>query len=257
MINNNITSVQLAKSLLGHLTVTNLLSPSRFIQFQSQRLHQCIAGLRTSSFPLYQLGCLLNETWLEEDVVNALSEILYFRTAASSSAPGSNPPFVLLPTLFFNNAQIIIESGNLTYPPNILALRERLHAVPVTNISLISCNGGHFTGQIFADRCLNDADSMGNSAPNNILPIFRWLLDGLNDYEKPSGVHEKRVPLQVNAIGSCGIAALNFVETHVDPSTSSWTDATSTLHRNTALRNLIMYHLISIDVQGVGFSFFL
>ena len=65
-----------------------------------------MAGFQGSQFPLYKLGCLLKENWLEEDVVNALLELLYFRSAASlTQMLTSNPPFILLPTLFYSEAR--------------------------------------------------------------------------------------------------------------------------------------------------------
>jgi hypothetical protein len=155
--------------------------------------------------------------------------------------------------MFFTEAKHILDGGDTSYPPNILALRERLHASPVTNISFISCNGGHFTAQAFEDGVLSYADSMGNPVLDDVLPMFSWLLDGLHSYERPSFVHEKKVPLQARAMGSCGVASLSFIESLIDPTVSSWTDATSTLHCNTALHNLILYHLISVDVPGVSF----
>lgn len=48
------------------------------------------------------LGCLLGENWLEEDLVNAMAKMLYFR----QSIVNGDTSFVYLPTLFFDGARL-------------------------------------------------------------------------------------------------------------------------------------------------------
>ena len=252
-INNNASPVGQAKILVNHLTHSDLLLSSHFNRILMQRLHQPIAGFGGSVFPLYKLACLVGETWVEEDVVNALGELVYFKYAATVEEASSNPPSVLLPTLFFNEAKYVLDNGLSGYPPTVVALRERLYAAPTT-INLVACSGNHYTCQKYKDGALEHKDSLSNPPGDNVLRIFQWLLDGLG-HPIPSQICNVTVPRQIKAMGSCGIAALNFAEMDMDPFAGLWTDSCSLLHRNEALKKLIIYHLVAVSRPQVYLAF--
>lgn len=238
---------------MDHINRFQLLPPNYLNGFLNQRLQLQIAGFQGSQFPLYKLGCLLNENWLEEDLVNALLELLYFQSAVSSGqTPSSNPPFILLPTLFYAEAcHHISGPEKLQYPPNILILRERIQAFPACHVGVMVCNGEHYTYEHYHNGNLMHFDSMGNPPQELVLPVFRWLLDGI-DTVLPVSVIQQDVPIQIKAIGSCGIAALSFAAQTIDSSIPQWTDSSSALHRNQALQRLIAYHLVASTHVGVS-----
>ncbi|KAF8802931.1 hypothetical protein BYT27DRAFT_7110992 [Phlegmacium glaucopus] len=84
--------------LAHHFTENNCLSPSLLSQFLQQKIMAPISGFRITMFPLAELGCLLHNEWLEEDLANALLELLYFHLVAKSST--GTCPFLILPALF-------------------------------------------------------------------------------------------------------------------------------------------------------------
>ncbi|KDR79618.1 hypothetical protein GALMADRAFT_46580, partial [Galerina marginata CBS 339.88] len=72
--------------------------------FRNSLVTSKIQGFCVANFQLYKLGCLLGESWLEEDVFNALLEFSYFRKAHIQSS-ANNPSYadnipdtILLPT---------------------------------------------------------------------------------------------------------------------------------------------------------------
>jgi hypothetical protein len=50
--------------------------------------------------------------------------------------------------------------------------------------------------------------------------------------------------------GSCGLAAFNFVERHLDPSIPSWSGQHSQVFRDCALHDLILYHFTAKEASG-------
>lgn len=82
---------------------STLLPPGVADTLHSVSIKSLIQGFQITEFPLCQLGCLLGETYIEEDVLNALSELLYFLEATRNWSPTIDPSFLFLPTLFLNN----------------------------------------------------------------------------------------------------------------------------------------------------------
>ncbi|KAG6901836.1 hypothetical protein C0995_007339, partial [Termitomyces sp. Mi166 len=68
---NNQHAVQAYSSLLQHLQSFDTPAVQSFVNMPFMFK---IQGFIVTKFPLYQLNCLLNENWLEEDVFNALLE---------------------------------------------------------------------------------------------------------------------------------------------------------------------------------------
>ncbi|KAJ6596406.1 hypothetical protein DFH09DRAFT_905265, partial [Mycena vulgaris] len=94
-INNHRPAIAGARSLYQHIISHNLLSSQDVEQFSGLPIDTPISGFQVTKFPLWTLGCLLGETWLEEDVVNALLELIYLQEAMKSSA---DPSVIILPT---------------------------------------------------------------------------------------------------------------------------------------------------------------
>ncbi|KAF9058959.1 hypothetical protein BDP27DRAFT_1239753, partial [Rhodocollybia butyracea] len=94
-VNNNYLSVDAAKKLVDALDESSL-SAELLARFMQEKIRQQIHGF-SATCALWNLGSLLDEEWLYDDILNCLSEILYFRNAALCSA-SELPSFLFLPT---------------------------------------------------------------------------------------------------------------------------------------------------------------
>ena len=97
------------------------------IQFREEFLRQPICshilGFHITKFPLWKLGNLLGETWVEEDVMNAIAELTYFTAATfSSGSPNTTPAYLYLPTHFFSDASRLYQQDSKTYSSELVAL---------------------------------------------------------------------------------------------------------------------------------------
>ncbi|KAJ7615825.1 hypothetical protein FB45DRAFT_757653, partial [Roridomyces roridus] len=95
LINNNRPAVVGAQNLYHHLSSHDILPPSTVEQFGCLSIFAPIFGFEITDFPLWKLSCLLGEVWLEEDVLNALLELLYLEEAIKTKG---DPSFLILPT---------------------------------------------------------------------------------------------------------------------------------------------------------------
>src|SRR6266436_2676306 len=135
-----------------------------------------IAGFHVTEFPLWKLGCLLDEDWLEEDVLNAMAELLYFRIAAEAD----DVDFVYLPTLAFNDARRLYASDKPVYGPNLTAFHHLLSEEPIETVAFNVWHNDHYHAFRYnsTDGSLIHGDSQHGSAPGDVLPIINWLLRG-------------------------------------------------------------------------------
>ncbi|KAK6974204.1 hypothetical protein R3P38DRAFT_2488984, partial [Favolaschia claudopus] len=76
----------------------SLLSPALFEKLKLNRFSEPLAGFSVTQTPLYNLGCLLDERWILDDIMKARAEFIYFQRAAMF--PGVEPSFIFLPTSF-------------------------------------------------------------------------------------------------------------------------------------------------------------
>ncbi|KAK6977353.1 hypothetical protein R3P38DRAFT_3476237, partial [Favolaschia claudopus] len=142
-INNFSIAVDSAHALVDYMTTTSLLTPTLLDRFLSTPMTSKMFGIYVSDFPLWKLSCLLGEDWLHEDVVNALSELLYFTAVAESDAV--DPPVVILPTSFLADAKYLYEQSPRLFSPNLVALRHRLRSAPVNVIYALNCFSDHYS----------------------------------------------------------------------------------------------------------------
>lgn len=250
-LNNYRIPQDYARRLVAHLTTEPCFSPSLVAKFCEFKISSCIAGFSVTDFPLWKLGCFLDENWLEEDLVNGLLELLYFRLAATSFQ--SHSPFIFLPTSFFNDAKHLYNQLPRIYSPNLIALRNRLRVATPRAIFAIACVDDHYSAYCSEKNkmCIEHGDSLEFPPVTEVLPIFQWVLSGLNiDYYVPGKVIKGELSKQGSTSGSCGIAAENFVASHADPSIPAWSDALSSVFRNLALRNMLVYHCAALG-KGV------
>ncbi|KAK6984492.1 hypothetical protein R3P38DRAFT_2575894 [Favolaschia claudopus] len=101
--NNQDYNFRLMSRLLARVERESLLSPALFEELKLNRFAEPLAGFSVTQTPLYNLGCLLDERWILDDIMNARAEFIYFRRAAMF--PGVEPSFIFLPTSFVENAR--------------------------------------------------------------------------------------------------------------------------------------------------------
>ncbi|KAF8170016.1 hypothetical protein K438DRAFT_1506230, partial [Mycena galopus ATCC 62051] len=129
-----------------------------------------------------------------------------------------------------------------SFSTNLTALRARIRSTSVEAIFAFNCASNHYSLYSTTGIAeLEHSDSLHLQPDSNILAIFQWLLCGTG-FTAPMSAKSSVVPRQATGSGSCGIAALNFVESRVDSQVGLWETATSPFFRNRALRDLIVYH---------------
>lgn len=250
-INNFCKAVDYSQRVLRHMRSNPAFSLSLVKRIEGLAITSRITGFSVSDYPLWALGCLLDENWLEEDVLNSLLELLYFQLAAESV----NPPVIILPTSFFNDAKRLFAQSPRHYSPNMIALRDRLCVATPRALSAVACIGGHFSGYFsYQNGPLEHGDSMGLLAAPKLLPILIWVFAGLETaFIMPHSVHEARVSRQGLASGSCGIAALNFIMSNANSKAPNWSNETSPQFWDDALLKLLVYHFAAVDNEGVRY----
>ena len=228
----------------------------------SERISASIQGFFVTDFPLWKFAYLLDETWIEEDIMNALAELAYFVHAISSQ--DDVPMSLYLPTNFISDARRLYHQHPRVYSPELLALRNRLTSTRVECIAFLECTNYHYSAFILNRSqlaLLKHSDSLGHLASDDILPILRWILSGTN-YPLPIHIHEIDAPRQAasgTGSGSCGIAAHDFVLRHLAVDSSSnlcpqWTSLESPRFRDDALLDLVEYHYLVSKTAIVSFS---
>lgn len=224
---------------MTHVLENLHLSPFLLRDFEQYRIMDPISGFYITEFPLWKLGCLLGENWLEEDVQNVLAEMLYFR----NSATHDDHSFVYLPTLFFNDARRLFHAQPRVYNNNIRNLRLRLSCTPATQIASQICVSDHYSSTFYHNiGSIEYGDSLQRSPPNDFLSIFCWVFGDL-DYSLPHEIIEGEIALQCDGgFGSCGVAAHNFVECRANDGVLAWDPDSSDRIRNGMLRDLLIYH---------------
>ena len=87
-------------------------------------------------------------------------------------------------------------------------------------------------------------------APDDILPVFNWLLD-CTPYTLPQQIEEGKIQLQgINGgRGSCAITAHNFIECCQDKTVPQWDPTYSEAFCDKSLMDLIIYHCNALDSE--------
>lgn len=249
LINNHGDAISKASRLSYHITSYLGLAPDVTEVFDNEPFKSPVAGFHVTDFPLWKLGCFLDEEWLEEDILNAMSELLYFRHSAVQDAN-----FIYLPTSTFNDARQLFQSSNPTYSTDLINLRRRLAQAPIQKIAFSVWHNNHYHGFLYdtsnTSLALVHGDSQHGQPPSDVLPILQWILRGLS-YRLPVSIETGAIDLQgfIVGRGSCAIAAYNFVEYRVDKQAPQWFATSSSLFRDKILSDLVIYHCIAVEAK--------
>lgn len=212
-----------------------------------------ICGFQVSDFPLWKLGDLLDETWVEEDVMNALAELLYYQRAALITYPVS-PTHLYLPTSFLIDARYLYHQAPRVYSPELMAFRQRLNTTAVHVVGFLALSHHHYSAYVLHDGKLLHSDSLGHPALKDDLDILCWIFSG-SSYTFPTDVVEVASPRQSATgpgSGSCGIASHDFIASYFELfHMPRWSSFSSAEFRNNALRNLVIFHEVAWQVIAV------
>ncbi|KAJ6545322.1 hypothetical protein B0H19DRAFT_1307806, partial [Mycena capillaripes] len=77
-VNNQSPNLEAASCLLDRVITASLLLPSLIEELKLTKFLEPLAGFHVTQMPLHSLGCLLNEQWAREDILNARAELIYF-----------------------------------------------------------------------------------------------------------------------------------------------------------------------------------
>lgn len=249
----------MAQKLVHHVSRAEFDLPHDvLVDFLNTRIFGKAQGFYVAEFPLWQLGCLLQENWLEEDILNCMAELLYFRV--SVTAADTSQVFLYPPTNFFTDARRSFYSTPRQYSAELLALRERVRIAPKCEIGFNACLNSHFSAYYHGSTCYADlehGDSLHQPHASDILEIFQWIFSGVMDDERiPWHVKTDlgaRQGMGNGGDGSCGIASHNFSERRIDADIPHWSGPTSHIFRDRALRDLLVYHHIASKRHGESF----
>ena len=236
-----------------------------FETFKNSLINSKIQGFCVSDFQLDKLGCLLGESWLEEDVFNSLLEFSYFRKAhyiqSSTDDPSSTnciSDTILLPTSFLTDACTAYEASAgeaAEYTQEILAFRRRVASTSVQIIAMSQVHENHFTAFIYrqGSSVIEYGDSMHHPPPHHILPILQWVFSGVIQH-KIKNIRNGVISKQGlgSGAGSCGLAALNFIQlaTETPKGLKPWTGPDSRLFHDVALEHLLIFHHLAMQSEG-------
>jgi len=236
---------------LPHFSLSN--TPALQV-FKDERLLSTITGISIiPDLKLVRLACLLSERWLDEDVFNALLELIFLRHRFGVLATAAMyPPMSLfLPTSFFTDARTLYQTDQGHPSLEILRLRHRVMTKNVGYIgfAVVDVDGTHFTAfyHKIGTTHLVYGDSLGGEPPVDVLLIFNWAFSGALR-EPVETVVKGEVSRQGGTFGgegSCGLSSLNFVEMVVNPSLNPWSGVKSATFRDAALEDLVQYHAVA------------
>ncbi|KAJ3568104.1 hypothetical protein NP233_g5933 [Leucocoprinus birnbaumii] len=246
-VNNHVRAISYASRLVNTIKDGGFgLSNDHVNGFLSTKIsHQACGFLGSISFPLWKLGCLFDEEWLEEDIANAYLELIYFTDAASktrSTKQEYHPSSIILPTLFLSNIQHDLWDGGNPVPGSACVnLRSIINSPTRTKLAALICTNNHFTAYRSIDFVsIEFGDSLGGKSQPHINAALEWSASTSRvSFMKPicGGVN-----IQGPRSGSCGIAALNFIHCGIDPQVEPWSPQNSSQMRREFLFKLIFYH---------------
>jgi hypothetical protein len=248
-VNNNFIPIQYARRLQSLWSVSPefVTIPQVELLQQSPILTQ-MKGFFGSAYPLWKLGCLLDEIWLEEDVLNSLAELLYLNHHIRDVDRAHQ--FIYLPTKFFSDAYRLYHSTPRQFSLELMELRQRVSKTSVTKIGFLTIRDDHYVGYFAkldpstGSLSLEYGNSLHMPPMMDVLNIIRWIFEDIVP-NISNTIQRGTISLQGNGNGgdgSCGIAAHNFIERQINSRARAWDGPSSQEFRLRALRDLCTYH---------------
>ncbi|KAJ7834228.1 hypothetical protein B0H14DRAFT_2591010 [Mycena olivaceomarginata] len=188
-VNNQTYNLIAVANLLGRVVSAPLLLPELIEEVRLSQFSEPLAGFHVTQTRVYTLGCLLNEQWVHEEVLNTRAELIYFRQ--------------------------LIALPDRPYSSDIIRLREHICTGNVDTIGFITWTNNHFSAVCKVFLAELEGDSLHLPTAPDILPIFRWAFNGLGHFAPPP----EQVHIQPGHIdrqrtlaggGSCGVLRLQL-----------------------------------------------
>lgn len=254
----------MACSLMQHLESSDYELGSALDTFKKTPILLPIQGFFITAFPLWELGYLLDESWLHEDAFDALMELMYFRYYGHSLLTPESPihgsKFIILPSSFLSDTRRLYSLQPRRFSIKIENIRQRISESKIDIVAIPSIRDNHFVGYVYRPEqpTIEHADSLGGPPESDILPILQWVFSGVMS-EPIQTIESIRILLQGHGNGgkgSCGFAALNFLERSIEPTVAIWNGSLSKLFRSSALEDLLLYHYISSCNSSSGLGSF-
>ncbi|KAJ7448731.1 hypothetical protein FB451DRAFT_1187548 [Mycena latifolia] len=154
-----------------------------------------------------------------EDILNARVEVIYFRRGANFI--DEEPSFLFLPTSFINDCRTLLALPNTPFSPEVIRLWEHIRSGKVTMLGFLVWTDNNYSVIFKLSMAnLDHGNSLHLPAAPDTLRILRWAFSGLSGFMPlpdqthiPLGLIDRQHVLAGG--GSCGIAAMNFVESRI------------------------------------------
>ncbi|KAK0477577.1 hypothetical protein IW261DRAFT_1633006 [Armillaria novae-zelandiae] len=190
-INNHQEAISLTKSLVHSIDADQLLESSHdYCMFMESKIFFFVQGFHSTCVWLWELGHLLDEKWIKEDVLNLACELLYFCLAL----PSKDPSFLFLPTSFFMDACWCYAQSPPFYSPKLLAFHHQLTTTCVQAYGFIIWDQDHFSGYFRRQPgILEHGDSLHHLPAPDVEEVLNWsvALQGVPNWD-PSLSHTFR-----------------------------------------------------------------
>lgn len=247
------------KALVAHISggLYLPLDSTTYERFMQCRFLEPIPGfLYAIDRPLYKLGTLIDEVWVDEDVLNVLLELEYFERHADAVQTGNRslelpPCHLLLPTDFLGDVTAFQHYAEYQA---CRRLRARLDSTPIFSVNCAQFDGNHFTALTYnvGSGKFEYGDSLHQSFNPELVPRVRLAIS-TQQVPLPTAVTYGQINRQGElhgGAGSCAIAALNFMQRSVKYGTEMWSGPQAARFRDVALIRLIRYVVIAREHAG-------
>ena len=146
----------MACQLLLHLCLCNIFPPHVLQNFSRYPITSTINRFHSTKFPLWKLGYVLDEEWLQDEVLGGLAELVYLKAAATAvpdnSTPSRPPAFLYLPTNILSEAWALFsQTGQQDFGPNLGALQQWIQNMMVIHMAFLDCAMDHYSGYLWQD----------------------------------------------------------------------------------------------------------
>jgi hypothetical protein len=163
--------------------------------------------------------------------------------------------FLTLPTHFYRDGRYLLTThyndipspaSRRQFTPELHQLNARLIGVDWSSLGFIAHENDHYCLCFYArgSGVIEHFNTLGRPAPPHVAELLAWILIGVPD--EPTTLQMKSIPVLHQGYtrrGSCGVGAYAHAVCAARPSTSIFTGSTSSLWRDTVLRDLLLYYI--------------
>lgn len=264
----NHNRVKEARKLWHHIRANLNLTEDLLAKISQLRILEQVEGLSTY-LQIFNLSCILGETYLWDDVLNTGLEIICLRYQHLKGSIDSNtlmhtPSFVLLPTTLLTDLKYVLDSTGKANNFDLYStsMKASFNAIQSDDAGYDGCilvvaEYSHFTAYKWrkASPHIEYCDTLLQPPSSDTRKLIGSFLEGddraWSDLSKFSNTAPSRQP---SGSGSCGVAVLNWIEKELDLTTDLWTPNRSAEFRDKLLISILMWHICAKDYARVNVS---